>query len=115
MRTTVISVPIDRIVDWGTFHSVFAESLGFPDYYSRNMNAWIDCLTYADDEDAGMLSPAIPKGELLALRLDNAADFQRRCPEQFLALVECCAFVNFRRAEVGEGPVVALLPIDGAR
>lgn len=111
MRTTVIAVPTDRIVDWESFHSVFEESLGFPSYYGRNMDAWIDCLTYADDKDAGMISRPVAKGELLTLRLDDAASFERRCPEQYRALVECSAFVNYRRADAGEEPVVALLPV----
>ena len=29
--------------------------------------------------------------------------------EQYDALIECCAFVNFRRTDVGDPPVLALL------
>lgn len=39
---TAIPIPTNRITDWHTFHEVFAATLGFPDYYGRNMNAWID-------------------------------------------------------------------------
>ena len=53
-------------------------------------------------------SPVRP-GELLTLRLDDATDFDVRCPEQFAALVECTAFVNHRRMEQGQPPVLALL------
>ena len=45
----VVSIPTNRIADWASFHDVFAETLGFPSYYGRNMDASIDCLTYADD------------------------------------------------------------------
>jgi hypothetical protein len=31
-----------------------------------------------------------------------------RCPEQYRAVVDCCAFVNWRRIEVGEPAVLAL-------
>jgi hypothetical protein len=31
-----------------------------------------------------------------------------RCPEQFEAVVECAAFVNFRNLDVGEPPVLML-------
>lgn len=109
MHTTVVEIPADRIVGWDSFHSVFAERLGFPSYYGRNMNAWIDCLSYADDPDAGMLAGPVSKGDLLTLRLDGAAEFGKRCPEQYQALIECTAFVNFRRVERGQEPVLALL------
>jgi len=108
MKTTVVAVPTERIVDWDSFHAVFKESLGFPSYYGANMDAWIDCLTYAD-EDAGMVAHPVPKGELLTLRLDHAAAFETRCPEQYRALIECAAFVNYRRVETGGEPVLALL------
>jgi Barstar (barnase inhibitor) len=45
----VVEVPMSQINDWDTFHDTFAQALGFPDFYGRNMDAWIDCLTYADE------------------------------------------------------------------
>lgn len=102
-------MPLEHIFDWESFHAVFEKSLGFPGYYGQNMDAWVDCLTYADDADAGMVARPVPKGELLTLRLDGVAGFMARCPAQYAALVECAAFVNARRVEVGEPPVLALL------
>ena len=32
-------------------HDVFADTLGFPDVYGRNLDAWIDCLTERDEDD----------------------------------------------------------------
>nr|WP_315384536.1 barstar family protein [uncultured Sphingomonas sp.] len=112
MQTQIVIIPTDRIVDWESFHDVFDEALGFPGYYGRNMNAWIDCLSYADDAESGMLANPVAPGDLLTLALVNAAEFKRRCPEQFDALIDCAAFVNYRRREVGDDPVLALL-IDG--
>lgn len=109
MQTTVISVPTENIFDWDSFHDVFKAALGFPDFYGRNMNAWIDCLTCADDGDAGMMSPTVAGGELLTLRIDDAASFKSRCPDQYDALIDCTSFVNFRRVAVGSEPVLALL------
>jgi hypothetical protein len=109
MQTTIVTIPTDQITDWDTFHSVFQAALGFPDFYGRNMNAWIDCMTYLDDPPSGMTSVSVDPGELLALRIDDAADFQRRCPEQYEALIECAAFVNYRRIAVGEEPVLSLM------
>lgn len=109
MDTTLIDLPVKRIADWTTFHEVCEEVLGFPAFYGRNMDAWIDCMTYADDPDAGMVRAAVQPGQLMTLRIDDAADFARRCPEQFDVLIECTAFVNYRRVETGGTPVLSLL------
>lgn len=108
MRTTVVEIPAAQIVDWESFHSVFQASLGFPAFYGRNMNAWIDCLSYVDESD-GMTRISLDEGGLLALRIDNAPDFERRCPDQFRALLECAAFVNHRRIEGGKEPLLTLI------
>jgi len=38
----------------------------------------------------------------------DAAYLKKECPEQYDAVVECAAFVNWRRAEAGDEPVLAL-------
>jgi hypothetical protein len=103
----VVDVSADRITDWESFHNVFAEALGFPDFYGRNMNAWIDCLTYADEDD-GMRRFVVAQGDTLTLQIQEARSFASRCPEQYAALVEACAFVNWRRIEAGERAILTL-------
>lgn len=56
MITALVSIPADRILDWQSFHDVFAEAMGFPSYYGRNMDAWIDCMTYADEPSMEMVN-----------------------------------------------------------
>jgi hypothetical protein len=109
MRTTIVTIPANQIVDWDSFHSVFQAALGFPEFYGRNMDAWIDCMTYLDDPSGGMTRVSVSPGELVALRIDDAPDLERRCPEQYEALIECTAFVNYRRVELGGGPVLTLM------
>ena len=109
MSSVVITIPVDRITDWATFHDVFKQTLGFPDFYGRNMNAWIDCMTSVDTAADGLTTVNVPSGEILILRIDDPFEFKRRCPEQYDALLECTAFVNFRRTEMGDPPVLALL------
>jgi len=77
------------------------------------MNAWVDCMSCADDPDDGMIAPAVQPGELLTLRLADAPAFKKRCPDQYDTLIECSAFVNYRRVEQGQEPVLALL-IEGS-
>ena len=95
-----------NITDWDSFHSVFAETMGFPEFYGRNMDAWIDCMTGFDD---GMTRFAVPPGELFHLEVADTKDFARRVPEIFQAFIECAAFVNWRRVEQGERPVLSLI------
>ena len=105
----VMPIPVDEIIDWTTFHDVFQKVLGFPNFYGRNMDAWIDCMTSVDAPADGLTTVTIPPGDVLILRVDDPFDFRRRCPAQYDALIECSAFVNLRRTEVGEPPVLALL------
>lgn len=104
----LVKLDTSRITDWETFHSVFAETFGFPLFYGRNMNAWIDCMTYLDDPDAGMTTVHAAPGGVITLQLGNVDEFALRCPELYEAIVECSAFVNWRRIELGEPPVLAL-------
>lgn len=83
--------------------------MAFPPFYGANMDAWIDCMTYADDPEARMLARPVRPGELLTLQIDDTSNFAVRCPEQFKALLECIAFVNYRRVEIGGRPVLSLL------
>ena len=71
------------------------------------MDAWIDCLTSADQND-GMLAITAPPGDVLTLQLEGGREFGARCPEIYKALIECTAFVNWRRIDVGERPILAL-------
>jgi len=104
----VIQIPAEQITDWSTFHDVFAAALGFPAFYGCNMNAWIDCLTYVDDPDAGMTKVMVGPGDVLTLQIDAFSAFAARCPEQYAALIECGAFVNWRRVVRGERAIPAL-------
>lgn len=109
MKSQAIRLQTKNITDWESFHSACAETLGFPDFYGHNMNAWIDCMTYLDDAEAGMTSSTVAPGELFHLEVADTKDFAQRLPEIFQAFIECAAFVNWRRVEHGEQPVLALV------
>ncbi len=105
----VARIPLREIRDWESFHDVFQRVLGFPDFYGRNMNAWIDCLTYIDEGDGMIASDLeVGDGDVLVLELLDAKDFSNRCPELFTALIECAAFVNWRRMDTGDRAILAL-------
>ena len=103
-----VRIDAKHIVDAQSFHTVFANAFGFPDFYGRNMNAWIDCMTYLDDPDASLSKVRVTNGDVLSLVIENAAEFKARCPKEFSALLECSAFVNWRRIEQGGSPILAV-------
>ena len=94
------------ITDWDSFHAVSQAAFGFPEFYGRNMDAWIDCLTYLDD---GMSRFDLPKHETLTIEVRGAHAFAERCPELALALMSAVAFVNHRNLEAGETARLILL------
>ncbi len=108
MPHTSVTVDTSRITDWDSFHTVFAEAFGFPDFYGRNMDAWIDCLTCIDEPDDAMTTVHAPPGGVLVLDLPHARDLAVRCPEIYSARRECSAFVNYRRIEMSQEPVLRL-------
>ena len=108
MGFVTVRIDASEIRDWDSFHDVFQKAFGFPTFYGRNMNAWIDCMTDLDDPGAGMTSVHAPVEGVVALQLEGVGDFMRRCPEQYAAVVECSAVVNLRRMEQGEPPGLAL-------
>jgi hypothetical protein len=108
MIGNVVMIDADRIVDWASFHDVFAEVMGFPEFYGRNMDAWIDCMTCVDDPDAGMSKVTVDPPAVLTLQLEGVTEFAGRCPDQFDALIDAVAFVNWRRIDRGEPAVLAL-------
>ena len=101
----LIRIDATRIADWESFHSVFALEFGFPEFYGRNINAWIDCMTSLDDPGSGMTTVHAAADDPVVLRLD---DVDAMPQDIYEALVESSAFVNWRRLEVGETAVLAL-------
>jgi len=95
MKTVIIDA--NRITDWESFHDVFSECVGFPDYYGRNMNAWIDCM---GDESV--------IGDFIHLRIEGVNELKTRNFDIYEAIMECSAFVNYRLTENGEKPVLSL-------
>ena len=107
MNSPIIQIDGSRISDWESFHTEFARIFGFPEFYGRNMNAWLDCMTSLDEDD-GMRSVTIQPGEILTVQINHYKDLKERCPEIAIAILECSASVNARRIEQGEPAALAL-------
>lgn len=72
------------------------------------MDAWIDCMSSLDDASDGLSEVTVSSGEVLVLTLENAGDFKLRCPELWQELLECVAFVNWRRMKQGQAAVLTI-------
>ena len=98
----------ESIKDWKSFHSAFAQLLGFPKFYGGNMDAWIDCMSSLAEDD-GMSAVKLGHGESLSLQIHEFEAFARSCPEICSALLECTAFVNQRYKAAGEATRINLV------
>jgi hypothetical protein len=104
-----VSIDLERIKDWETFHEAFHEAMGFPGFYGRNMDAWIDCMSYIDEPGAGMSQVTVKLGETLELK--GVRQFGEKCPDILCELVLCSGFVNERFIEAGSDTQVSLIAI----
>jgi RNAse (barnase) inhibitor barstar len=95
MIMKIIKINTDKISDWDSFHDTFKNDFGFPNYYGRNMDAWIDCM---DD----FLT------EVTVIDFGNCQGLKIKCPEIIESICECSAFINYRRIDLGENPVLII-------
>lgn len=94
-----IVVHTDEIVDWDSFHRVFARDMRFIEGYGENMNAWIDCMgDWSRPDRKGLMQHEIARGEDLVLVLKSGVAFAERLPEMALAIWDGTGVVNARFA-----------------
>jgi hypothetical protein len=108
VKNVVVTIDADKIRDSESFHAVFAEAFGFPAFYGKNMDAWIDCMSSLDLPQDGMSRIHVEPGHVVVIQLEHARDLARRCPELYADLVECSSFVNRRLIDRGHEPLLAL-------
>jgi RNAse (barnase) inhibitor barstar len=89
----VLKIDAREITDWDSFHDVFARVFEFPDYYGRNMDAWIDCMTDVVDYSSNV----VQTGEILTIHLEHSAEFCKHCSEILETLVDCVKFIKEQR------------------
>lgn len=106
--SVTVTVAARALLDWPGFHAEMARVFGFAAFYGANLDAWIDCLTYLDDPGAGMTTVHAPPGGVVTLVVQDVDVLARDAPAIFEALVDGVAFVNERRRERGDGPVLSL-------
>ena len=103
----VARLSCSEIVDWETLHTACARELGLPDFYGRNGDAWIDCLSCVT-EDEGMSRFTLEPDEKLRIELIGSASLRQRAPRVLEALVDWTQCVNDRLVETGDRPRLEL-------
>lgn len=98
----------ESITDWASFHAESQKAFGFPDFYGRNLDAWIDCLSYLRDDD-GMSNIRLAAGEVLTIEILNAETLRQRLPDLLAEVTLCVDVINERYADYGEAPALSLI------
>lgn len=108
MEETLVRIDGGVITDWEAFHTISAAEFGFPEFYGRNMNAWIDCLTYIRGGD-GMSRFRLGPHRHLVIQVHDSSLLRSQARDIFEALLDAVAAVNQRQSGVGEEPALLLL------
>ena len=93
------------ITGWEAFHAQSQQVFGFPDFYGRTMDAWIDCLSYLRDDD-GMSRIRLARDEVLQIDILHAAAWRAAHPDMLDEVLYCIAGINERYADYGEAPAL---------
>src|SRR3569832_1011806 len=96
------------ITDWESFHTICAQAFGLPDFYGRNLDAWIDCMSYVDVGD-GMCRFVLHPQEVLTIEVTESDTFRRQAPDILACLAELIEEVNDRFVERGAAPRLRLV------
>ncbi|MES2933029.1 MAG: barstar family protein [Pseudomonadota bacterium] len=98
----------NHISDWDSFHAESQRAFGFPEFYGRNMSAWIDCLSYLRD-DENMSKFRLFPNEMLRIEVSHSATLKQRMPEILDEVTFCIESINERYADYGEKPALELI------
>jgi hypothetical protein len=97
----------EAITDWSSFHTACAAAFGFPEFYGRTMDAWVDCLSYLRD-DENMTRFHLKPNEVLQITISHADALRKNVPDLLEEVAFCIAGINERYDDYGEKPALEL-------
>ena len=103
------------ITDEDSLHEEFAATMGFPGFYGYNWDAWIDCMSYITEPEAGMTRVQVAIGEELQVCVRDGRALEQRCPDLTKNLLECTDLVNERFQRRGQTTRIRVLLDDAAQ
>jgi RNAse (barnase) inhibitor barstar len=104
----LIRIDARRLTDAALLHAALSEVFGFTAGYGKNLDALVDCLTHLDDPEAAMSRVQVLPGQLVLLVIEHTHGLKGPAVEQVKALVDAAAFVNWRRLETKQPPILAV-------
>jgi len=107
--TGMVTIDLSAVYDRDSFHDLMMASFGFPDFYGRNGNAFIDCLSDIDDPGTGMCGVSVKRGEVFTVHLQGWRNFAANHNEIATALIEEIGFVNEYLEDQGAGTKIKVL------
>ena len=107
----IVHIDARKLTDSAGLHAALSEAFGFPATYGKNLDALVDCLSDLDNPPSGMTKFHLFPGQtaLLAItHLDKAGKNAARIKAQLQTLNDVAAFVNARRLENKQPPLLAV-------
>lgn len=77
------------------FHNSFMTKLQFPDFYGRNMDAWIDCMDDMARMPWPMSKVCVTSGGSLKIIIEESKLFRESV--MCASLIDCVKFINEKR------------------
>lgn len=93
-----VTIDLSKAACWNDFHRIFARQFPFPDYYGRNMDAWIDCIR----DNCSHADP-------LMLEIMGMTALKKYCPDVIAGINSCAEFINTCESDRGKEPVLWLI------
>lgn len=93
-RLRHLKFDFSNIHDAQDFHEYSMKLFGFPEFYGKNMYAWIDCLRSIRDPEDGLSSFIIEKDEILVLNYYGYIDFMKRNKDLAISISYSIGFCN---------------------
>jgi hypothetical protein len=101
------TVDLSAVRSWSDLDELWAEALGFPNWYGRNRDAWLDIMSSLDE--IGMVErPFEGRGPIL-IRVGGVEALADRHPEVLVELVALTAAANERYRHSESGRALALV------
>src|SRR5262249_53811086 len=104
----LIRIDARKLTDAAGLHAALGEAFGFAPDYGKNLDALVDCLTHLDDPKACLSRVQVLPGQLALLVIEHTQGMSKQAAAQVKALADAVAFVNWRRLEKGQPPVLAV-------
>jgi hypothetical protein len=104
----LIRIDARKLTDAAGLHAALGEAFGFTPGYGKNLDALVDCLTHLDDPRAGLSRVQVLPGQMALLVIEHTQEMGKPAAAQVKALADAAAFVNWRRLEKGQPPVLAV-------